>query len=78
MTLTLALRRIGLLAAAALLVTAVGMKPLHAMGGDTPPQPTDDGSKKKKFATAERWPEPGPAIPNADRRDALPSFHARL
>ena len=48
MTLTLALRRIGLLAAAALLVTAVGMKPLHAMGGDTPPQPTDDGSKKKK------------------------------
>jgi tetratricopeptide (TPR) repeat protein len=48
MTLTLALRRIGLLAVAALLVTAVGMKPLYAMGGDTPSQPTDDGSKKKK------------------------------
>ncbi len=48
MTLTLVLRRIGLLAAAALLVTAVGMKPLHAMGTDTPAEPTDDGSKKKK------------------------------
>ena len=50
MTLTLALRRFGLVAAAALLVTAVGMKPLHAMGGDNATQ-TDDGSgdqKKKK------------------------------
>ena len=48
MSLTLALRRLGLLAAAALLITAVGMKPLYAMGGDEPTQPTDDGSKKKK------------------------------
>jgi tetratricopeptide (TPR) repeat protein len=48
MTLTLALRRIALIAVAALLVTAVGMKPLYAMGSDTPSQPTDDGSKKKK------------------------------
>jgi len=45
---TLALRRLGLLAAAALLVTAVGMKPVYAIGGDTPTQPTDDGSKKKE------------------------------
>jgi tetratricopeptide (TPR) repeat protein len=48
MTLTLMLRRIGLIAAAALLVTAVGMKPLHAMGTDTPPQPADDSGQKKK------------------------------
>jgi tetratricopeptide (TPR) repeat protein len=48
MTLSLTLRRIGLLAIAALLVTAIGMKPLYAMGGDTPkPPPTDDGKKKK-------------------------------
>jgi tetratricopeptide (TPR) repeat protein len=52
MTLAITLRRIGIIAAAALLVTAVGMKPLYAMGGDEnpskPPQPADDGSKKKK------------------------------
>ena len=48
MTTSLTFRRLGILAAAALLVTAVGMKPLHAMGTDNPPAPTDDGSKKKK------------------------------
>ena len=48
MTMTLALRRLGILAAAALLMTAVGMKPLYAMGTDNPPAPTDDGGKKKK------------------------------
>ena len=48
MTLTRALRHIGLLAAAALLVTAVGLKPLHAMGTDSPNPPSDDSSKKKK------------------------------
>ena len=39
MTLTQALRSIGVLAAAALLVTAVGMKPMtvYAMGTDNPP-----------------------------------------
>jgi tetratricopeptide (TPR) repeat protein len=44
-----ALRRAGVLAAAALLVTAVSMKPVtvYAMGTDSPP-PADDGSKKKK------------------------------
>jgi hypothetical protein len=47
MNLTFALRRIGIIAAA-LFITAVGMKPLHAMGGDTPPQPADDGDQKKK------------------------------
>ncbi len=45
---TLTLRHIGMFAAAALLVTAIGMKPLHAMGSDNPTPPTDDGSKKKK------------------------------
>ncbi len=45
---TLTLRHIGVLAAAALLVTAIGMKPLYAMGTDNPTPPTDDGSKKKK------------------------------
>jgi tetratricopeptide (TPR) repeat protein len=48
MTLTRALRHIGLLAAAALLVAAVGMKPLHAMGTDSPNPPSDDSGKKKK------------------------------
>jgi tetratricopeptide (TPR) repeat protein len=48
MTLIRALRHIGLLAAAALLVTAVGLKPLHAMGTDSPNPPSDDSSKKKK------------------------------
>ena len=45
---TLTLRHIGMFAAAALLVTAIGMKPLYAMGSDNPTPPTDDGSKKKK------------------------------
>jgi tetratricopeptide (TPR) repeat protein len=48
MTLIRTFRYVAMLAAAALLVTAVGMKPLYAMGTDSPPQPTDDGSKKKK------------------------------
>ena len=48
MTPTKALRTIGMLAAAGLLVTAVSIKPVtvYAMGTDNPP--TDDGSKKKK------------------------------
>ncbi len=48
MTKTRALRTIGIFAAAALLVTAVTLKPVavYAMGTDNPP--TDDGSKKKK------------------------------
>ena len=48
MTPTQALRHIGLFAAAALLVTAVSIRPttVYAMGTDSPP--TDDGSKKKK------------------------------
>jgi tetratricopeptide (TPR) repeat protein len=43
------LRRIGILAAAALIVGAVSIKPVavHAMGTDNPP-PSDDGKKKKK------------------------------
>ena len=50
MTMPLALRRLGILAAAALLATAIGIKPLtvYAMGTDNPPPPTDDGKKKKK------------------------------
>jgi tetratricopeptide (TPR) repeat protein len=49
MTLVQALRRAGVLAAAALLVTAISIKPVtvFAMGTDNPP-PTDDGKKKKK------------------------------
>jgi len=48
MTLTQALRRIGIFAAAALLVTAVSIKPVKvfAMGTDTP-YPTSDEEKKK-------------------------------
>jgi len=50
MTMTLALRRLGIVAAAALLATAIGMKPVHvhAMGTDNPPAPSDDNKKKKK------------------------------
>jgi tetratricopeptide (TPR) repeat protein len=44
---TLTLRRIGIAAAAALLVSALGMKPLYAMGTDSPSQPTSDCKKKK-------------------------------
>jgi tetratricopeptide (TPR) repeat protein len=49
MTLIQVLRRAGVFAAAALLVTAVSIKPVtvFAMGTDSPP-PTDDGKKKKK------------------------------
>jgi Tetratricopeptide repeat. len=48
MTLTQALRPIGIFAAAALLVTAVSIKPVkvYAMGTDTP-YPTSDEEKKK-------------------------------
>jgi tetratricopeptide (TPR) repeat protein len=45
---TFALRRVAIVAAAALLVTGIGMKHVYAMGTDTPSQPTDDGSQKKK------------------------------
>ncbi|MGB2657154.1 MAG: tetratricopeptide repeat protein [Pseudolabrys sp.] len=48
MNLRFALRSVAILAAAALLVTTVGLKPLAAMGSDNPPPPTDGGSKKKK------------------------------
>lgn len=48
MTVTQALRTIGIFAAAAMLVTGIGLKPLYAMGTDTPSQGTDDGSKNKK------------------------------
>jgi len=50
MNINLALHRFGILAAAAFLATAVGMKPLYvyAMGTDNPPAPTDDSKKKKK------------------------------
>ncbi len=53
MTLTKSLRHIGVLAAAALLVTAVSLKlaPVYAMGTDNPP-PTDDSKKKKKEGSA--------------------------
>ena len=50
MTLTQAIRHIGAFAAAALLVTALSLKPvaLYAMGTDTPYPTTDDDGKKKK------------------------------
>lgn len=49
MTFIQSLRHAGVLAAAALLVTAITIKPVtvFAMGTDNPP-PTDDGKKKKK------------------------------
>ena len=49
MTLKKVLRHAGVFAAAALLVTAISIKPVtvYAMGTDNPP-PSDDGKKKKK------------------------------
>jgi len=49
MTLTQVFRRVSVFAAAALLVTAVSMKPVpvYAVGTETPP-PADDSKKKKK------------------------------
>lgn len=44
---TLALRRLGIVIAAALLVSAVGMKSIYAIGTDTPSQLTDDGGKRR-------------------------------
>jgi tetratricopeptide (TPR) repeat protein len=53
MTFSHMLRHLGLIAAAALLVTAIGIKPVtvFAMGTDNPP-PTDDGKKKKEKGSA--------------------------
>jgi tetratricopeptide (TPR) repeat protein len=48
MSVTQILRYLCVFAVAALFVTAVGMKPLHAAGTDNPPAPADDSSKKKK------------------------------
>ena len=49
MTLAKVLRHAGVFAAAALLVTAISIKPVtvYALGTDNPP-PSDDGKKKKK------------------------------
>lgn len=46
-TLSRTLRHLSLIAAATVLVTAVGLKPLYAVGTDNPP-PVDDGKKKEK------------------------------
>ena len=48
MSLTQTVRHVGVIAAAALLVAAVSIKPVavHAMGTESPP-PADDGKKKK-------------------------------
>lgn len=48
MTPTNVLRHLAMLAVAALLVTAVDMKPLYAVGSDNPPPADDSSSKKKK------------------------------
>ncbi|MFA6265910.1 MAG: hypothetical protein WC670_09390 [Pseudolabrys sp.] len=50
MTLTKFLRHLSVIAAAALLVTAVGLKPIYAAGTDTP---TDDKKKEKKGSAIE-------------------------
>lgn len=47
MTLTQALRTLGMMLLSAFIMTGIGMKPLLAIGTDNPP-PTDDGNKKKK------------------------------
>ena len=51
-TLTKTLRHLAMLAAAGLLVTAVGAKSLHAAGTDSPAPPVDDSKKKKDKKSA--------------------------
>jgi hypothetical protein len=48
------LRKFGMLAAAALLATAIGLKPatVHAMGTESPPPSDDDNKKKDKKGSA--------------------------
>jgi tetratricopeptide (TPR) repeat protein len=48
MNLQFVLRGIGIFAAAALLITGIGLKSASAMGSDNPPPPADDSSGKKK------------------------------
>ena len=48
MNLKFVLRGIGIFAAAALLITGIGLKSASAMGSDNPPPPADDSSSKKK------------------------------
>jgi tetratricopeptide (TPR) repeat protein len=48
MNLKFVLRKIGIFAAAALLITGIGLKSVSAMGSDNPPPPSDDSSSKKK------------------------------
>ncbi len=48
LNLTHPLRYLTVIATAALLVTAVGMKPIYAAGTDTPPTTEDDKKKEKK------------------------------
>ncbi len=48
LNLTRPLRYLTVAATAALLVTAVGMKPIYAAGTDTPPTTEDDKKKEKK------------------------------
>ncbi len=45
---TQTLRRIAILAAAALLTTALGLKPVHAIGSGNPSPPADSGKSKSK------------------------------
>lgn len=52
MNLTRILRLLSVAATAALLVTAVGMKPTYAAGTDNPPTTDDDKKKKKKDSSA--------------------------
>ncbi len=47
MTLTQALRTAGILTAAALLISGISLKPVLAMGTDSPPPPKSDSGKKK-------------------------------
>jgi hypothetical protein len=48
MSVKFVLRGIGIFAAAALLITGIGLKSAIAMGSDNPPPPSDDSSSKKK------------------------------
>ena len=48
MNLKFVLRGIGIFAAAAFLITGIGLKSASAMGSDNPPPPADDSSSTKK------------------------------
>ncbi len=75
MTTTWTLRRVGVLAAAALLATAIGAQPLYAAAGDNPTtgdKKTEHKTKKTKTKTEPSSTGQGQVQPAPGRPDVVP------